>query len=112
MLIWTLPLHFKVLKRDIPWESYMANKLISGTCLQLLRRYDHKPESQRGPLLDEDGPSYVRVFLNILRNISKEDTVEYVLALIDEMLAVNPKRAALFYDNSLSGEDIYDPFLS
>jgi V-type H+-transporting ATPase subunit H len=111
MLIWTLSLHFKVLKRDIPWESYMANKLISGTCLQLLRRYDHKPESQRGPLLDEDGPSYVRVFLNILRNISKEDTVEYVLALIDEMLAVNPKRAALFYDNSLSGEDIYDPFL-
>uniref|UniRef100_A0A0D9X047 Vacuolar proton pump subunit H n=1 Tax=Leersia perrieri TaxID=77586 RepID=A0A0D9X047_9ORYZ len=77
----------QVLKRDIPWESYMANKLISGTCLQLLRRYDHKPESQRGPLLDEDGPSYVRVFLNILRNISKEETVEYVLALIDEMLA-------------------------
>ncbi|KAG8052564.1 hypothetical protein GUJ93_ZPchr0001g32467 [Zizania palustris] len=44
-----------VLKRDIPWESYMANKLISGTCLQHLRHYDHKPESQQGPLLDEDG---------------------------------------------------------
>ncbi|KAM3365522.1 hypothetical protein ACQJBY_015311 [Aegilops geniculata] len=89
----------------------MSTKLITSTCLQLLRRYDHKPESQRGPLLDEDGPSYVRVFLNILRSISKEETVEYVLALIDEMLAANPKRAALFYDNSLSGEDIYDPFL-
>lgn len=35
----------------------------------------------------QDGPSYVRVFLNILRNITKEETVEYVLALIDEMLA-------------------------
>uniref|UniRef100_M8C4U3 V-type proton ATPase subunit H n=1 Tax=Aegilops tauschii TaxID=37682 RepID=M8C4U3_AEGTA len=101
----------QVLKRDIPWETYMSTKLITSTCLQLLRRYDHKPESQRGPLLDEDGPSYVRVFLNILRSISKEETVEYVLALIDEMLAANPKRAALFYDNSLSGEDIYDPFL-
>ncbi|KAM3385069.1 hypothetical protein ACQJBY_009175 [Aegilops geniculata] len=89
----------------------MSTKLITSTCLQLLRRYDHKPESQRGPLLDEDGPSYVRVFLNILRSISKEETVEYVLALIDEMLAANPKRAALFYDKSLSGEDIYDPFL-
>ncbi|EMS54494.1 putative V-type proton ATPase subunit H [Triticum urartu] len=101
----------QVLKRDIPWETYMSTKLITSTCLQLLRRYDHKPESQRGPLLDEDGPSYVRVFLNILRSISKEETVEYVLALIDEMLAANPKRAALFYDNSLSDEDIYDPFL-
>jgi len=101
----------QVLKRDIPWEHYMSTKLISGTCLQLLRRYDHKPESQRAPLLEEDGPAYVRVFLNILRSISKEETVEYVLALIDEMLATNPKRATLFYDQSLSGEDIYEPFL-
>lgn len=31
----------------------MSTKLITSTCLQLLRRYDHKPESQRGPLLDE-----------------------------------------------------------
>ncbi|PWZ14511.1 putative V-type proton ATPase subunit H [Zea mays] len=113
----------QVLKRDIPWEHYMSTKLISGTCLQLLRRYDHKPESQRAPLLEEiwiillaykrlsdmhictelffpaifgliqsinrDGPAYIRVFLNILRSISKEETVEYVLALIDEMLATN-----------------------
>ncbi|XP_044949117.1 uncharacterized protein LOC123398731 isoform X1 [Hordeum vulgare subsp. vulgare] len=49
-----LVLYFKVLKRDIPWETYMSTKLITSTCLQLLRRYDHKPESQRGPLLDEE----------------------------------------------------------
>ena len=49
----TLVLYFKVLKRDIPWEAYMSTKLISSTSLQLLKRYDHKPEAQRGPLLDE-----------------------------------------------------------
>jgi V-type H+-transporting ATPase subunit H len=101
----------QVLKRDIQWEHYMSTKLISGTCLQHLRRYDHKPESERARLLDEDGPAYIRVFLNILRSISKEETVEYVLALIDDMLTTNPKRAALFYDKSVSGEDIYEPFL-
>jgi hypothetical protein len=31
----------------------MTTKLISGTCLQHLRRYDHKPESERARLLDE-----------------------------------------------------------
>ncbi|KAI4339303.1 hypothetical protein MLD38_024263 [Melastoma candidum] len=101
----------QVLKRDIPWETYMSTKLISGTCLQLLRRYDKKPESYRAQLLDDDGVAYVRVFLNILRDIYKEETVEYVLALIDEMLAANPKRARLFHDNSLSGEDTYEPFM-
>lgn len=38
-------------------------------------------------ILLQDGPSYIRVFVSILRDIFKEDTVEYVLALIDEMLS-------------------------
>ncbi|KDP39537.1 hypothetical protein JCGZ_02557 [Jatropha curcas] len=91
----------QVLKRDIPWETYMVTKLISGTDLQLLRRYDNRSESYRAQLLDDDGPAYVRVFVSILRDIFKEETVEYVLALIDEMLTANPKRARLFHDKLL-----------
>ncbi|KAE8656133.1 hypothetical protein F3Y22_tig00117009pilonHSYRG00043 [Hibiscus syriacus] len=102
----------QVLKRDIPWEAYMTTKLISGTDLQLLRRYDNRAESVRAQLLDDDGPVYVQVFVRILRDIFKEETVEYVLALIDEMLTANPKRARLFHDNSLANEDTYEPFLS
>ncbi|CAL9768505.1 unnamed protein product [Musa acuminata subsp. burmannicoides] len=101
----------EVLKRDIPWETYMSAKLITETHLQLLRRYDKKSASQRAALLDEDGPAFVRVFMNILSDVSKEETVEYVLALIDEMLAANLKQARLFHDNSLSSEDTYQPFL-
>ncbi|KAJ9185625.1 hypothetical protein P3X46_005234 [Hevea brasiliensis] len=78
----------QVLKRDIPWETYMMTKLISGTDLQLLRRYENRSESYRAQLLDDDGPAYVRVFVSILRDIFKEETVEYVLALIDELLTV------------------------
>ncbi|PIA26328.1 hypothetical protein AQUCO_09500058v1 [Aquilegia coerulea] len=102
----------QVLKRDIPWETYMTTKLITGTCLQLLRRYDNRSQTYRAALLDDDGPAYVGVFVNILRDIFKEETVEYVLALIDEMLTANPKQATLFHDQSLADEDIYEPFLS
>lgn len=42
-------------------------------------------------LLWQDGPAYVRVFVHVLRDIFKEETVEYVLALIDEMLTGNLK---------------------
>ncbi|KAA8538814.1 hypothetical protein F0562_025506 [Nyssa sinensis] len=101
----------QVLKRDIPWETYMTTKLITGTGLQLLRRYDNRSESYRAALVDDDGPAYVRVFVSILRDIFKEETVEYVLALIDEMLTANPKRARLFHDRSLANEDTYEPFL-
>ena len=47
----------------------------------------------------QDGPAYVRVFVSILRNISKEETIEYVLALIDEMLT---GRKA--FGNQISGQ--------
>ncbi|KAL6527077.1 hypothetical protein OROGR_016167 [Orobanche gracilis] len=101
----------QVLRRDIPWETYMTTKLITGTGLQLLRRYDKKPENYKAQLLDDDGPAYIRVFVSILRDIFKEETVEYVLALVDEMLSANPKRARLFYDKSLADEDTYEPFI-
>ncbi|CAL5321898.1 unnamed protein product [Camellia sinensis] len=114
----------KVLKRDIPWETYMTTKLITGTGLQLLRRYDNRSESHRAALLDdlavveamailaaEDGPAYLRVFISILRDIFKEETIEYVLSLIDDMLTANSKRARLFHDKSLANEDTYEPFL-
>ncbi|XP_050223860.1 V-type proton ATPase subunit H [Mercurialis annua] len=100
----------QVLKRDIPWETYMMTKLISGSDLQLLRRYDNRSESHRAQLLDDDGPAYASVFVSILRDIFKEETVEYVLALIDEMLTANPRRARLFHDKSLANEDPYEPF--
>ncbi|GKV07407.1 hypothetical protein SLEP1_g19187 [Rubroshorea leprosula] len=102
----------QVLRRDIPWETYMTTKLISGTALQLLRRYDNRSESYRAQLLEDDGPAYVHVFVSILRDIFKEETVEYVLSLIDEMFTANPKRARLFHDKSLANEDTYEPFLS
>lgn len=100
----------QILKRDIPWETYMSTKLISGTGLQLIKRYDKKPQSFKAQLLDEDGPAYVRVFITILQEIFKEDTVEYVLALIDEMLAENPARARFFHDKTV-GSAAYGPFL-
>ena len=37
--------------------------------------------------LSQDGPAYVHLFVTILRDIFKEETVEYVLALIYEMLS-------------------------
>ncbi|KAK2998502.1 hypothetical protein RJ639_004062, partial [Escallonia herrerae] len=111
MLTNNYPVQRQVLKRDIPWEMYTTSVLINGTGLQLLRRYDKKADSYRMQLLDDDGPAYVRVFVSILRNIFKEETVEYVLALVDEVLTSNPMRARLFHDRSLAEEDTYEPFL-
>lgn len=38
----------------------------------------------------QNGPAYCEAFLNVLRNVTKEEAVQYVLALIDDMLSGMP----------------------
>ncbi|WIA28333.1 hypothetical protein OEZ86_010883 [Tetradesmus obliquus] len=87
----------EILSRDIPWEVYMTARLIADKDLQLIRRYDKRSEELQASLLDESGPAYIEAFLTVLRNVTKEETVQYILALLLQMLRANPARAALFH---------------
>lgn len=86
-----------VLRRDIPWDIYMTARLISDRDLQLLRRYDKKDADYQAKLLEEAGPSYVEAFLTVLKNVTKDETVQYVLAMLEQMIAANESRAAFFH---------------
>lgn len=101
----------EVLTRDIPWETYMTAKMITGTGLQLLRRYDHRSKEVQSSLLEDDGPAYLKTFISVLRNVTKDETIEYTLALIDDLLTANPKRARFFFDPSVASDDVYGTFL-
>lgn len=62
-------------------------------------------------MLDESGPAFVEAFLSVLRNVTKEETVQYVLALLLQMLSVNPSRAKLFHQSSdMHLSSVPDPY--
>ena len=50
------------------------------------RRCTAPPVTPIIPLL-QSGPSYIEAFLTVLKNVTKDETVQYVLALLEEMLA-------------------------
>jgi V-type H+-transporting ATPase subunit H len=84
--------------KEIPWDIYMTARLISDTDLQLLRRYDKRDPAQRAALLAEGGAQTLAALLSVLRNVTKDETVQYVLALLDDMLEADSARAALFHE--------------
>lgn len=86
--------------KEIPWEIYQTARLISDKDLQMLRRYDKKNSHHKTMLLDEGGERYVSAMMSVLQNVTKEETVQYVLALLDEMLTVDSRRASLFFNHS------------
>jgi V-type H+-transporting ATPase subunit H len=92
--------------KEIPWEIYQTARLISDRDLQLLRRYDKKDAQHRKMLLSEGGARYVRAMMSVLQNVTKEETVQYVLAMVDDILDGDSSRARFFFEvESLSGED-------
>lgn len=91
--------------KEIPWDIYMTARLISDHELQLLRRYDKRDPEQRARLLLEGGPLYVAALLSVLKNVSKDETVQYVLALLDDMVQSDSSAATLFHKLSHSSED-------
>lgn len=86
-----------VLRRDIPWDIYQTARLITDRDLQLLRRFDKKEPAYQAKLLEEAGPAYMEAFLTVLKNVTKDETVQYVLALLEQTLAEDSSRARLFH---------------
>lgn len=55
------------------------------------------PSSSPPSTVAQSGPDLAQALLNVLRNVSHQDTADYVLALIVEMLAEDKTRAAHFH---------------
>eukprot|EP00959_Pyramimonas_sp_CCMP1952_P279316 5839892-Pyramimonas_sp.AAC.1 len=79
-----------ILCRTIPWDTYTTAQLLSPEDLQLIRRLDKKIVSEKLVILSEDGSAYGRTFLAILNNITKDDVVQYTLALVKQILDGTP----------------------
>lgn len=87
-----------LMTKEIPWDIYMTARLISDRDLQLLRRYDKKDPEQRRSLLQGGGALYASALMSVLQNVTKEETVQYVLALIDDMMEIEAESATYFHD--------------
>ena len=94
----TVPTTQQLLRsKEIPWDIYMTARLISDVDLQLLRRYDKRDPEQRAILLEEGGPAYVSALLTVLKNVTKDETVQYVLALLDDMIETKSDSSFFFH---------------
>mmetsp|Transcript_19153 Transcript_19153/g.57841 ORF Transcript_19153/g.57841 Transcript_19153/m.57841 type:complete len:476 (+) Transcript_19153:322-1749(+) len=108
-----VPTNQAVLRRDIPWSTYMSARLLDDKNLQLIRKFDKKSDDVQDALLKEDGAAYVETFMAVLRNVTKEETVQYVLAHLDNIITADPERTKLFHPQRAltGGPDPYTLFL-
>lgn len=99
----------QVLRRQVPWDTYQKADLISDRELQLIKRYDKQDRTlQRSLLQEEDGVLYVRAFFSLLRSIASEEVVQYVLALLEDMIREGGARSVALLGAAAEGEGSSD----
>ena len=126
-----VPSTSSVLRRVIPWDTYVAAKLLDpGTDAASLRAADKLFSTRRAvavadanslsssssaPALPSRAVSpeelaATAALLAVLRGVTKEETVQYVLAVLDAEVSGNPRRARELFDGAArkSGEGADD----
>jgi len=102
----------KVLEQSIPWEGYHRANLISERELDLIRKFDKKSNEVRQSLITKEGEIYAELFLELLVKINKEETLQYLLTLIDNLLSKNSECVSLFLKLSSKNPNFpFEPFV-
>ncbi|KAJ1630712.1 armadillo-type protein [Pavlovales sp. CCMP2436] len=95
---------------QIGWNSYEAAGIISREQLEMLYCYDKQPIATQVALFMQRGEAYVELFVVILQNVNKDETVQYVLALLDDALIAKPELGLYWHELLRNSGAEVDPF--
>lgn len=99
-----------VRQSKINWQSYMQSQMISSEDFSCIAALDG---DQRANFLQENTFQSAKTFLNLLSHVSKDQTIQYILVMIDDLLQEDRTRVEIFHDFALKKkESTWAPFLN
>ncbi|KAL7305484.1 V-type proton ATPase subunit H isoform X1 [Trichogramma pretiosum] len=97
----------------INWQSYCQSQMISREDFDFISAYDVNDPAAREAKLKENPGQAAKTFLNLLGHVSKDQTIQYILTLIDDMLQESRQRVEIFREHSnRKRESVWGPFLN
>uniref|UniRef100_A0A8I3PTB0 V-type proton ATPase subunit H n=1 Tax=Canis lupus familiaris TaxID=9615 RepID=A0A8I3PTB0_CANLF len=76
-----------------------GGQMISAEDCEFIQRFEMKrsPEEKQ-EMLQTEGSQCAKTVINLMTHISKEQTVQYILTMVDDMLQENHQRVSIFFD--------------
>jgi V-type H+-transporting ATPase subunit H len=111
-----------LLKQPSPnWEQLASERVITSRQQALLSRYDVDDPEVQAQCLEADGSAVANAILSVATTVSprtNRHTAIYTLALLEDVLTVEPARASLFHQSEHSSDpsdtsshSLYQPLL-
>jgi len=97
----------------VNWQSYLQGQMISQEDFNFITWLDNSTPDQREQLLKEKPYQCAKTFLNLMGHISKDQTVQYILTMIDDMLQEDKGRVDIFREYARKNkESVWGLFLN
>jgi len=99
--------------QKINWQSYLQSQMISQEDFQFISRYDAADVEVREAIVQENPLQSAKTFYSLLGHISKGQTIQYILTLVDDFLQEKKNRVGIFREYARKRkESIYTQFLN
>lgn len=97
----------------VNWQSYLQCQMISQEDFNFIVAFDGASGKTKDALLEEQKTQCAKTFLNLMGHVSKDQTIYYILVLIDDMLLEDKGRVEIFKEYAKKRkESVWAPFLN
>nr|CAD7399335.1 unnamed protein product [Timema poppensis] len=97
----------------VNWQSYLQSQMISQEDYNFIVSFDNADSATRESLLKDNRNQCAKTFLNLLGHVSKDQTIQYILIMIDDMLQEDRSRVEIFREHAAKKrESVWGPFLN
>ncbi|XP_039435172.1 V-type proton ATPase subunit H isoform X1 [Culex pipiens pallens] len=94
------------------WAPYVQSQMISQEDYNCVSALDKDKKSQ-AQYLHENPGQCAKTFLNLLSHVSKDQTIQYILVMIDDLLQEDRTRVQIFHEYAIKRkESVWAPFLN
>ncbi|XP_055342963.1 V-type proton ATPase subunit H-like [Paramacrobiotus metropolitanus] len=106
----------EIRERKINWGAYLQSGLITQEQFDVIINVDKYSPEKRGWIFRDQGVFVAECFIELLNNISKDDTIQYLLTLIDDSLEQDRTRIGglnIYAENqAVTVASLFIPFLN
>lgn len=96
----------------VSWQSYLQSQMISQEDFNFITSFERLQGEPRNKFIQENREQCAKTFLSLIEHISKDQTIQYILMLIDDMLNEDHPRVEIFRDYCKKiNISVWNPFL-
>lgn len=103
----------EIRQQRVNWQSYLQSQMITQEDYNFIVALDQSTPESRANLLKQQRLQSAKTFFNMLGHISRDQTIQYILIMIDEMLQEDKKRVEIFKEYARKKkESVWTQFLN